>query len=235
MSGGGNIHIEFRDTSASQYDGNAALIQFKQENGKGKLFIGDRHSGTFLQLKHRKCRTVVCCSSGLSGSCLEADVKYLKIDPLEGEDSEWDKAYSLIDSELESGRNVVLQCESGNGKSAAVAMYFVMKSQSISLEKSYKLVEDCRRSTKLRPPLLQCLIDREKLLRSGVTSMYLEGGKKMRFGVEPGHAVSVGKGKDDGLLDTVIKIVIYGGIVLIGYVVYLEVQKAQIKPMRGRQ
>lgn len=226
-AGTGNIQIEFRDTSSTQYDANGVEIKLPQENGRGKLYIGDRHCGSFLQLKHRKCRTLICCSAELSSSCLENDIKYLKIDPMVDEkESLWDSAYKIIDSEVSNSRNVVLQCETGTGKSAAVAMYYAMKKQSISLEKSYKLVESCHRETKLRPRLLERLIAAEKALR-GCSSMYLEDGKKVRFGSSRRETPGTDK-NEDKMLNFVIKMVIYGGIVLLAYAVYVEVDKARI-------
>lgn len=238
-SGKGNIQIEFRDTSAGQYDGNGIEIKFNQQRGNGKLYVGDRHCGTYLQLKHRKCRSVLCCSTELFGYCLEEDVKYHKMDPMEDEeegsdgsktkssDALWEKTYNFIDDTLGRNENIILQCGSGAGKSVAVAIYYIMRKTDVSLEKSYKLVESCQREAKIRPWLLMRLIKLEKGLR-GTSSMYLEN-KKPRFGAGPGSSIPSGGGKDDDkLLSTVIKFVIYGGAVLIAYVLYAEIQKAQI-------
>lgn len=173
------LKVEFIDNSASQYDENADRIKVssKNQNKLGKLFIGDRYSASFLQLKSRNVKSVVNCCKEIHGLSQETDVRYLKIDPEEDDDNVFEASYEFIDTELEKGKNVVVHCESGLNQSASVIVYYLMKRGKLSLAESYKSVKAQRKKEiKIRPILLQKLIRAEKALR-GTISIMLDGRK----------------------------------------------------------
>jgi dual specificity phosphatase 12 len=137
----------------------------------GKLFLGDRFAASYVQLKFRNCKSVISCSSELHAFSKEPDVKYLNIDPEDASSNHFEEALEFIDSEILDGRNVVVHCENGNGKSAAIIIYYAMKKNSISLSQSYTLVKGFKPDIKPRPFLINILIEAEKQLRGSNTVM----------------------------------------------------------------
>jgi hypothetical protein len=174
------MKVEFIDNSASQYDENADRIKipFKSKSKLGRMFLGDSYSASFLQLKWRNCKNVVNCSKEIHGFARETDVNYLKIDP-DDEDTNnlFEDSYVFIDSVLEKGKNVLVHCDNGINKSAAIVLYYLMKKSDKSLGESYKLLKTQRKKDiKIRPQILQQLISAEKRLR-GTISIMLDGRK----------------------------------------------------------
>jgi hypothetical protein len=169
------LKVEFVDNSASQYDENAVRIKLGLGKNSGKLYLGDRHSGSYLQLKFRDCNRVVSCSSEMHSFAKEPDVKYLKMDPNNEEDNHLVDVYNFIESELEKKHNVVVQCENGLNKSAATMVYYVMRKKSLSLADSYRLINKLR-TIKISPSLMQVLMQEEKKLYGSV-SVALDGRK----------------------------------------------------------
>jgi len=174
------LKVVFRDTSATQYDENAIDIAASFPFAGGKLYLGDRHSLAYVQLKHRNCSSVVSCSCGMHGSCLEEEVQYLQVDPLDDDTGLWIRSYEFIENCVSKGINVTVQCENGTGKSAAVIVFYVMKKLGVSLAESYQLVGRYQTRIKLRPELMAKLIEQEMLLR-GNASVLLENRKRSVF------------------------------------------------------
>jgi hypothetical protein len=70
------LKVTFIDNASKQYDANASLIV----TDGGKLYLGDRSSASFLQLKSRSCKSVVNADKSTHGLSKEDDVNYLNID-----------------------------------------------------------------------------------------------------------------------------------------------------------
>ena len=194
MSGG--LKVEFIDNSSSQYDVNASRVKLDCF-GKdwGKLYFGDRHAASFVQLKFRNSKTVVNCCAGMHMFAKEPEVKYLKIDPTDEKNNHFEEVCKFLDSELSAGKNVVVHCEEGKGKSAAVLMYYVMKKCNKSLAESYRFIEGLR-DVKFPPSLVKVLIAAEKSLRGTVTIgledkkvVFLDDGSKP-FSVPPSAPIN---------------------------------------------
>lgn len=170
------MKVTYTDTSANQYDASADEIKLSSGSAFGKLFIGDRDSASFLQLRSRKCLTVVNCAADMHGLSGEKDVKYLNIDPEEGDCFE--DSFNFIKKALSKGKNVVVHCQNGLGKSAVIVIYFLMRIMSFTLADSHKLLKQSRKNFKLniRPELVEKLIAEEKKLR-GNNSICLNGRK----------------------------------------------------------
>ena len=160
------MKITFRDTSATQYDDNAIEINIKTNITKdlGKLYIGDKLSATYVQLKHRDCTVVVNCSRPLHGFSKEPDVEYLNIDPISVEDHEqinemWHNSYIFIKNAIKNQKNVLVSCENGSGKSAVIMIHYLMKRYKMSLGCSYEYIQDLVSDLKVRPQLMKKLIE----------------------------------------------------------------------------
>lgn len=168
--------MTFTDTSANQYDASADEIKLSSGSAFGKLYIGDRDSASFLQLRSRKCLTVVNCAADMHGLSGEKDVKYLNIDPEEVDCFE--DSFNFIKKALSKGKNVVVHCQNGLGKSAVIVIYFLMRIMSFTLADSHKLLKQSRKNFKLniKPELVEKLIAEEKKLR-GNNSICLNGRK----------------------------------------------------------
>ena len=178
-----NLKVTFKDNSSTQYNEYADRIKFSvtrpDKRKFGKLYIGDRHSASFLQLKERMCKSVVNCCKEIHGLSRETDVQYLKLDPDEDdEEDSFQKSFVFIDAALDKGKNVLVHCESGLNQAAAIVTYYVMKKKEINLAESYELVKVQRnkKTMKIRPSLIQKLIKAEKALR-GTISVMLDGRK----------------------------------------------------------
>lgn len=170
------MKVTFTDTSANQYEANADEVKYTDNKSSGKLYIGDRDCASFLQLRSRNCLTVVNCAADMHGLSGEKDVKYLNIDP--DLNNSFEDSFSFIDKALSKGKNVVVQCQNGLGKSAAIVLYFLMKKQSSSLADSHRLLKKSRKNVALniRPDLVAKLITEEKRLRKTI-SICLDGRK----------------------------------------------------------
>lgn len=167
------LKVEFVDNSASQYDDSAALIPLGRSL-KGKLFVGDQASSSFLQLRARKCQAVVCCSEDLFGYCKEKEVTYYKIEPTEAKEKEWDRCIDFIHERVTKGETVLLFCDSGRTRSILVLLAYLMKIHSFSLTVGYSLCEKARGTVKLSPSMARLLLGKEKALLNKNT-MVLEG------------------------------------------------------------
>ena len=170
------MKITFKDTSANQYDLNADEVKYSSDKTLGKLYIGDRDCANFLQLRSRKCLTVVNCAADMHGLSGEKDVKYLNVDP-DITDC-FEDSYTFIEKALTKGKNVTVHCQNGLGKSAAIILYAVMRLTSCTLADSHRLLKKCRKNHDLniRPDLVAKLIAAEKKQRKS-TSICLDGRK----------------------------------------------------------
>ena len=210
MSAGNKLKVTYVDNSATQYDGFADEIKYAtgSKKVKGKLFLGDRHSCAMVQLKHRNCQAVVNCDTDLFGLAKEKDIRYLKIDPCaDFEDNNknishalsiFDLAFHFIDQELDAGHNILVHCEKGVTKSAAVVIYYLMKRQNISLASAFKEVKSYRESVMPQPSLFRHLIAAEIKLR-GVDSVRLQG--KSIVYLEKGNSLGGKRGRDGNGVD----------------------------------
>ncbi len=75
------LKVEFVDNAEFQYDTSANRIKYKGGKGTGSLYLGDRASASFLQLKYRECKSVVNCCVDTHGLAQEPEVSYCKCDP----------------------------------------------------------------------------------------------------------------------------------------------------------
>lgn len=173
------MKVTFTDTSANQYDSNADIVKYTSDKALGKLYIGDRDSGSFLQLKSRKCTVVVNCAADMHGLSQEKEVKYLNIDP-EIKNS-YEEAFVFIDKALLRGKNVTVQCQNGLGKSAAIILHYLMKKTPSSLADSHRLLKKSRKDhvLNIKPELTISLMVEEKKLRK-FNSISLDG-RKIRY------------------------------------------------------
>jgi len=83
----------------------------------------------------------------LFGYCKEVDVKYCKVDPDEKLVG-FEDATKFIDEELGKGKNVMVHCSNGEGKSAAVIIYYMMKKHKKSIAST---VRSLRRYRDIKP------------------------------------------------------------------------------------
>lgn len=161
------MKIEFVDNSASQYDASASLIQL--HGVSGKLFVGDPSAASMVQLQHRKCNAVVCCSSDLFGYCREPKVQYLKVDAAEASEKEMNEVADKIAQWLKDGKVVLLFCESSKTRSAIMIMYCLMRSFGKSLAQGHQLCTKCRGVPVLSPGMAKTLLRYEEKLRGSQT------------------------------------------------------------------
>ena len=78
-----NLKVTFSSkNNGAQYDSSADRIFIVVEGKKnaGKLYLGDRDSGSMVQLEHRKTSKVVNCQNDMHGLSKEESVKYLNIE-----------------------------------------------------------------------------------------------------------------------------------------------------------
>ena len=122
------LQVTFSDKNNKyQYDGHAhALPEEPSGAGKrGRVYLGDRDAGSMVQIKHRKIKQAVNCQSDQHGLSKE-DVKYLNIDPVDNNASCLELAYRFIDAAVEKKQNVLVFCQTGVGRSAAIAILWGM-------------------------------------------------------------------------------------------------------------
>ena len=169
------LKVEFSDKNNKyQYDGHANELP---SSGRGKLYIGDRDSGSMVQLRHRKIVKTVNCQTDMFGLSKEESIKALKIDPIDNNFSCVALAYDFILKGVEKGENVLIFDHTGYGRSAAVALYYLMRAgKGMSLADAHRTIENIRpgvqcnnRSAGFRLELMQKLIVEEKKLRKTTT------------------------------------------------------------------
>lgn len=195
---GGSLKVEFVDNASTQYDENAARIKYSGYKDGGKLYIGDNSAASYVQLKHRKCKVVVSCSRDLHGFCKEPDVTYLKIDPEDdaeaarsdsnssssskkkkGSGSEECKSLQracdfLCEHLLQKKTHVLVHCENGLSRSAAVLLYFLMAQCGQSLAEAYTMLRHARGEVRIGNAVMKLLLRAELRLR-GSNTVRLDG------------------------------------------------------------
>jgi hypothetical protein len=164
-----SLKVEFVDNSASQYDGNACSLKLSHKPSKGKLFVGDQSSMSFVQIKHRNIRAVLCCHPDLYGYCKESGVAYHKVYPTEEfvakDVSKRDQSLQFITEQLAKGHNVLVACQNGLTGSAVVAIAYLMQYQDYSLIDAYQHVQSRRgQNLKVSLAMATMLLVMEKLL-----------------------------------------------------------------------
>lgn len=170
MNSSQQLKVTYIDSSATQYDDNADLINidFKEKGENdlkiGKLYLGDRHSASFLQLRSRKCKRVVNCDKEIHGLSREEDVKYLNLDLTNKKASDFDDAFDFINANLRNGKNVTVLCGSGNSKAAAIVVYYIMRKKLITQLQSVETVKSFRNKIRIRPELTTMILKEEKKL-----------------------------------------------------------------------
>ena len=166
------MKVTYVDNSAVQYDGSASEVVGvdKQLGLKGRLYIGDRDSASFVQIKHRGITAVVNCEKDIHGVSKE-DVVYLNIDP---EDDQWlgrksfELALAFLDKELsEKSSRVLIHCQTGNGRSCGILIYYLMRKLNVSLASAHRQVLKLRGGLQLRSSLAKMLMEEERSLRPG--------------------------------------------------------------------
>jgi len=165
------LRVDFIDNSSEQYAQNACEIRLRGIDGKGKggrLYLGDISSASFLQLKHRKVSSVVTCDKELFGYCKEADILYCKVDP-DDKLAGFEEATKFVHEELGKGRNVLVHCSKGEGKSAAVIIYYMMKMHKQSAGKTVAELRKIWSGVKPRVTSTEYLIAVEKRLLGSAT------------------------------------------------------------------
>jgi hypothetical protein len=145
----GKLKIEFTAADGSQYDDNAALVNYGGGTDGGKLWIGDRFSASYVQLKARKCKTVCVCDEDMYGFAKEAEVTYQKIDPSDDQDH-FQESFDFIERHLAKKRSIIVHDEAGVGKAAVIIIYFLMIKSKKSLGEAYKYVGKLRGELKVR-------------------------------------------------------------------------------------
>lgn len=216
------LKVEFIDNSESQYDEHASRIKYGEKGGK--LYLGDRFASSYVQLNWRECKTVVSCDQDMHGFCKEADVEYLKIDPDDEGNNHLEEAYNFLDKKLSEKKNVVVNCETGFGKSAVVLAYFLMKKMNISLAESYRILQDRRGGIRMPPRLVKVLMNAELRSRGSLT-LRLDGAfVKTTDGLDGAKQSSAAKSKKNqnsngglylGIGLVVFFAILYGGLVAI--------------------
>jgi protein-tyrosine phosphatase len=127
------MQVTFKDTSATQYDSNAFVVELAANpKNYGKLYLGDRYSGSFLQLKHRNCYHVINCDKEIHSLSREEDVTYLNIDPVEENSEALEDSFRFLETHLSNGKTITVLCQSGVNKSAAVLVYYIMRRERLT-------------------------------------------------------------------------------------------------------
>lgn len=219
------LKVEFIDNSESQYDEHASRIKYGEKGGK--LYLGDRFASSYVQLTWRECKTVVSCDQDMHGFCKEVDVEYLKIDPDDEGNNHLEEAYNFLNKKLSEKKNVVVNCETGFGKSAVIVAYFLMKKMNISLAESYRILQDRRGGIKMPPRLVKMLMNAELRSRGSLT-LRLEGAfVKTTDGLDGSKPSSATKGKKNQNPN--------GGLYLgIGLVVFFAILYAGLVAITGK-
>jgi len=168
MSGG--LKVTFVDNSASQYNGSADEVEQQGPlaalNWKGRLYIGDRDSASFLQLRHRSVTHVINCEKDIHGVSKEEGVTYLKIDPESDDGKCFELSYLFLERELSEKSSVVLvHCQSGNGRSCGIMIYYLMRKLNISLANAHRALRRLRPKISPRGSLVSLLLKEEKRMR----------------------------------------------------------------------
>jgi Dual specificity phosphatase, catalytic domain len=202
MSGG--LKVTFVDNSATQY--NTSADEVEQEGPlaalgwKGRLFIGDRDAASFLQLKHRNVTHVINCEKDIHGVSKEDFVKYLKIDPESDEGKCFELSYLFLERELSEKSSVVLvHCQSGNGRSCGIVLYYLMRKLNLSLANAHRALRRLRPKIHPRGNLVTLLLKEEKRLRR-IESVELNERREIVY-IDGGDALfdGLGGGKKAGM------------------------------------
>ena len=176
------LKVTFTDSSATQYESSAKLIPFTKgsaDKSIGKLYLGDRDSAAFLQLRWRNCSHVVNCQQDMHGLSKEQEVVYCNVDP-DVSSKAYEESFQFIDKSLTAGQNVTVLCQTGTVRSAALVLYFLMKKTDTSLANCHELLTEILKKMKkelnLKPDLIKQLMVLEKILRK-TASISLDGRK----------------------------------------------------------
>lgn len=228
----GNLKVTFDNSTVhKQYEGSAMLVPYgtiAETQNLGKLYVGDRDSAAFLQIRHRNCAYVVNCQQDLHGLSREKDVTYCNVDP-DVSSKAYEESYQFIDKALSAGNNVTILCQTGLAKSAAILLYFLMKKMSTPMADSHRLLTEVTRKNNktlnMKPDLIKQLIVLEKIVRK-TGSISLDGRKVVYLGGGIGSFFSGfggGKGGSKGTFPFVAFGVFVGTVgVLYGVLLYLS-------------
>ena len=174
------LKVTYTDTTATQYESSANVIPFcSADKSIGKLYLGDRDSAAFLQLRWRNCSHVVNCQQDMHGLSREQDVVYCNVDP-DVSSKSYEESFQFMDKSLTAGLNVTVLCQTGTARSAALVLYFLMKKTDTSLANCHELLTEILKKKKkelnMKPDLIKQLIVLEKILRK-TASVSLDGRK----------------------------------------------------------
>lgn len=156
--------VTFIDNRDTQYNDSAdEIIGFA--DFAGRLWIGDRDSASFVQVKHRQITHVINCEKDIHGSSKEEGIVYLNIDP-EADEACFDESYSFLVTELtKPDNNVLVHCLSGNGRSCSILLYFFMRYLGTSLAEAHRTLKRFRKTVQLRADLVRLLLRYELEMR----------------------------------------------------------------------
>ena len=102
------------------------------------IFIGDCDAASFVQIRHRSITAVVCCDVDLIGFCKEKSVEYFHFDPIESPQTDENVAKLFGFFTRHNASNVLMFCQSGSGKSIAVALAYMIWNEKSSLANAYR-------------------------------------------------------------------------------------------------
>ena len=196
------MNVVFTDKyNKYQYDSSATAVYTEASTGMS-LFLGDRESCSMVQLQHRQIKSVVICASDMHGLAKEAGIRYCNIDPVDNERVCLDLSCRFICQALqgsESGsgscttaQDILVCCSTGLGRSAAVALHFLMKNSSLNLTlaQAHQSLQARRpgavtdsKTAGFRPELLQLLLAEERAAL-GHNTVSLKGRKMAYLGAE---------------------------------------------------
>lgn len=166
------MKVTYIDNSDRQYEVSADELSGNIDGlvVKGRLWLGDRDSASFLQLKHRGVTHVLNCEKDLHGISKEKDlVDYCNLDPEEGGKAALIRAFEFLEQQLsENSSNVLVHCLNGNGRSCGILLYYLMRKLKISLANAHRRLAGIRPNISPRPGLVKLLIEEEARLRPGL-------------------------------------------------------------------
>lgn len=194
------MKIRFVDNSATQYNDSAhAIVGVEGLKLKGRLWLGDRDSASFLQLRHRKVTHVINCEKDIHGSSKEEGITYLNIDPEADEGASFELALAFLDKHCadDGSATVLVHCLTGNGRSAGVVLYYLMKRAKCTLAEAHRALKKIKATIAPRAGLVRLLLAEERKLYRGLESVSLSEKRQIIY-KDDLFAGSGGADKKDG-------------------------------------
>lgn len=169
--------LKIRFVAADGTENNGSATELTKAPGLtllGRLWLGDRDSASYLQLRHRKITHVINCERDIHGSSKEEGVTYLLIDPEADEGKCFEAALAFLDKHCGSGSaNVLVHCMTGNGRSAGILLYYLMKKLSMTFANSHRALKALKPAIAPRADLVRLLLAEERALYRGLETIGL--------------------------------------------------------------